>query len=133
MGNRVVGRYSKITIDGTDRADDLTERKFIYGDRQTFSDFEGGKPTAFDFTAVQDHSVDSMWDLSVNQPGTTVPYVYKPYGNAVATADAPHFSGNMVTSGPSDTFAGGAAGDSQTEGWEFSATWRVLTWEKVTA
>lgn len=131
--SRVVARFLNITVDSTDRGTELTSHEFKLGDRQTFSDFTASAPTAWEFEAVQDHEEDSLWDLAVNQPGTSVTFLYKPYGNATASATQPHFSGTMQTAGPSDTFAGGKASESTTEGLVFSASWRVTSWLKVVA
>lgn len=130
---RVVARYLGITVDTVDRTDELTSHSFVLGDRQTFKDFTASAPTAWEFEAVQDHAADTLWDIAVNQSGTEVPFLYKPYGNTTASPTAPHFSGTMVATGPSDTFAGGSASESTTEGLTFSSTWRVTSWVKVTA
>lgn len=69
----------------------------------------------FQLTAIGDYAAGSIWDMLWDNSGATVPFVFKPYGNAVATAAQPHFTGDctVVAKPP----IGGTAGET----WTFEA------------
>lgn len=46
-------------------------------------------------TLYNDYAADSLWTMAWLKSGTVVPFVIKPYGNAVASADQPHFKGDV--------------------------------------
>ena len=93
----------------------------------------GQTPTVLTMEIVQDLVADSLWDLAVNQAGTPVTGLYKPYGNATATATQPHYSFNATPSGPTgDTILGGKAAEDGTEALTVEVAWEIDTWTKVT-
>ena len=69
----------------------------------------------FQLTALGDYAAGSIWDTLWENSGATVPFVFKPYGNAAATASQPHFTGNctVIAKPP----IGGTAGET----WTFEA------------
>lgn len=69
----------------------------------------------FTLTAIGDYSAGSVWDTLWENSGATVPFVFKPYGNAAATTAQPHFTGNatVIAKPP----IGGSAGET----WTFEA------------
>lgn len=86
-------------------------------DSVTFAELAGGdaRQWFFTLTAIGDYSTGSIWDLLWTESGNTVPFVFKPYGNATATAAQPHFTGTAkVLAKPP---IGGTAGET----WTFEA------------
>ena len=81
-------------------------------DATTFADLAlgGSVQWFFEMEAVADYSEDSLWSFLWAEAGATeVAFLFKPYGNASATASQPHFSGTLnVGSKPP---IGGAAGE----------------------
>jgi hypothetical protein len=63
-------------------------------------------------TALGDYSAGSIWDLFWENSGQVIPYLAKPYGNAVPTAAQPHFEGTakVIAKPP----IGGTAGETWT-------------------
>lgn len=69
----------------------------------------------FTITALGDYAAGTIWDTLWENSGAEVPFVFKPYGNAVASAAQPHFTGTAtVVSKPP---IGGDAGTT----WTFEA------------
>lgn len=80
------------------------------GDAVTFAELAAGSAVQwyFEITATSDYGTGSFWSLLWDSAGTDVPFVFKPYGNALPTATQPHFTGTAtVTSKPP---IGGEAG-----------------------
>lgn len=91
-------------------------------DAITFADLAGGdtRQWFFQLTALGDYAAGSIWDTLWVNSGATVPFVFKPYGNAAATAAEPHFTGTatVVAKPP----IGGTAGET----WTFEARLDVV-------
>ena len=83
----------------------------------TFAEVAAGdtRQWFFQLTAIGDYAAGSIWDLLWENSGQDVPFVFKPYGNAAATAAQPHFTGTakVVAKPP----IGGTAGET----WTFEA------------
>lgn len=119
MGStRIKGSKLLLTMDGTDYWADAIkvelDNEEASGDVTTFEDAAAGGARQFFFTvtALQSTAASSFWRWLWENTGETVPAVYAPHGNAVATADQPHFEGS-VTVGPKPKI-GGEAGASTT-------------------
>lgn len=131
---KINGRDQVLLLDSTDRSDEAVSWAFGPGTKQTFAQMRGQTPTVLNMEIVQDTEADSLWDLAVNQAGTPVTGVYKPYGNATASGTQPHYSFNATPSGPTgDTILGGAAAEDGTEALTVEVAWTIDTWTKVTA
>jgi hypothetical protein len=105
------------SIDGDERAAEAFSAKItrakVSGD-ETFAEAAAGG--GFDYfiegDAIQDpSSADSIWSLVFDAAGDPagVPVVFRPYGNAVASAGAPHFHGNVLITADEGDLAGGDA------------------------
>lgn len=86
-------------------------------DSVTFAEVGAGdaRKWFFQLTALSDFSAGSIWDTLWENSGAVIPYVFKPYGNAAASAAQPHFTGDckVVAKPP----IGGTAGET----WTFEA------------
>lgn len=128
------GRDGVLVIDSADRSAEATSWAFGPGKKQTFAQMRGQIPTVLNMTILQDLTTDSLWDLAVNQAGTAVACIYKPYGNAVASSAKPHYGFNATPSGPTgDTILGGDAAEDGTQGLTVDVVWQIDTWTKITA
>lgn len=67
-------------------------------DAVTFAELASGTPLQWFFTveAVADYGSGSFWSSLWDNSGTDVAFVFKPYGNATATAAQPHFTGTCT-------------------------------------
>lgn len=94
---------SQIVLD-TEDADDLTFAELAAGGKQWF----------FTITSVIRSSMtDSLWGKAWDDHGVEdVAFLYKPFGNAVATAAQPHFSGTLTI--PDPVGLGGESGSTWT-------------------
>lgn len=80
-------------------------------DSITFAELADGTPQQWFFTinAVSDYGSTSFWSTVWDNAGEDVLYVFKPYGNAVASTSQPHFEGTCtITRKPP---VGGTAGE----------------------
>lgn len=70
------------------------------GDFITFANAASGDTNQWFLrgTMYDDYAADSLWTLAWENSGQVVPFLIKPYGNAVPTADQPHFGGNVKIS-----------------------------------
>ena len=70
------------------------------GDYITFANASTGDTSQWFLrgTMYDDYAADSLWTLAWLNSGQVVPFLIKPYGNAAASADQPHFSGNVKIS-----------------------------------
>jgi hypothetical protein len=85
---------------------------------------------------TQNTDIGSLWTIATDaaEQGTTVPVLWKPHGNAVATPTMPHFSATATISGPTgDTFAGIAAADDGDQAGTITVAWKISGWQRVTA
>lgn len=91
---------SKVIMDNEEASDGVT----------TFCDAEaGGAFNHFlDLTSLQSTATDSFWSYLWDNPATEAAFVYRPHGNAVATANEPHFTGTLKTPGKKPTLGGEA-------------------------
>jgi len=83
----------------------------------TFADLDFGDPKQWfmQLAALADYSAAGFWRMLWDNAGDVVAYVLKPHGNAVATADEPHFTGTVkILSKPP---VGGGAGQT----WNYEA------------
>lgn len=99
------GENLSITFDGTEynsylhqvraEPDDGEDGDFI-----TFANASTGDTSQWFLrgTMYDDYAADSLWTLAWLNSGQVVPFLIKPYGNADASADQPHFSGNVKIS-----------------------------------
>lgn len=68
-------------------------------DRVTFADVISGLDFVWFFTivGVPDYGPGTFWTLLWESPAyVPIPYLFAPYGNAIATEEQPHFSGFAV-------------------------------------
>ena len=120
-------RSLTVSIGGTEYASSISSAKLVSGETQSdfvpFADAAagGGREYKFQGTAAQDHATGSIW----TSPGSTVACVYRPYGNALATATQPHYTFNAVVSEPDGDFLGGDADASVTAVQTFDFEWTL--------
>lgn len=102
-----------VTLENTDKDGGLT----------TFEDASGtpGRQYLIKGTAIQSLQTSSFWRYAWANSGQTVAFRYAPKGNATASADEPHFLG-QVKIGPRPT-VGGEAGASNEFSFDFE--WQV--------
>ncbi|WP_037184914.1 hypothetical protein [Rhodococcoides fascians] len=96
------GENLKITIDGEEynsylhqvraEPDDGEDGDFI-----TFANASTGDTSQWFLrgTMYDDYAADSLWTMAWLNSGQVVPFLIKPYGNAVATEAQPHFGGDV--------------------------------------
>jgi len=96
------GKGLSLTIDGEEvnlEATSVTlENEEADTDAITFAELSSGNPVQWFFTveAVADYGSGSFWSTLWDNAGDSVAFVFKPYGNATATASQPHFTGNAT-------------------------------------
>lgn len=96
------GKDLSLTIDGVEvnleGTSVLLENEEADTDAITFAELAAGTPLQwfFSITAVADYGANSFWSTLWDNAGTEVAFVFKPYGNATATASQPHFTGNCT-------------------------------------
>jgi hypothetical protein len=119
MATKFKGKNLSLTVDGTEFSADGTEvvldNEEADDDAITFADLENGDAVDWFFaiTAVSDYGAGSFWDLLWENAGAdAVDFVFKPYGNAVASATQPHFTGTCTI--PKKPPVGGTAGETWT-------------------
>lgn len=95
---------TSVVLDNEESDDDAT----------TFAEMADGSARTWFFTinAVSDYGADSFWTFCWDNVGEDVSFTFKPYGNAVASAAQPHFTGTatVVAKPP----VGGTAGETFT-------------------
>jgi hypothetical protein len=92
-------------------------------DRVTFADVIAGLDRQWFFTVngYPDYSSGTFWSWLWEQPAfTPFPYVFKPYGNAAASAAQPHFTGSVTIDQKPPL--GGDAGNAWTFGTRLTCT-----------
>lgn len=108
-GNKLI-----LTLDGEDRAVELTAYELSHGDDNgddvlTFGEAAAGVSSAtLSFTAVQNLGNASLWRYVWTNSGTEVPFRIAAMGNDLATAEEVHVTGT-VTIGPRPSLGGEAA------------------------
>lgn len=85
----------EVNLDGTSVVLDNEEADT---DAITFAELAAGTPLQWFFTlsAVADYATGTLWDYLWSNAGSSVSFVFKPYGNAVASATQPHFTGTTT-------------------------------------
>ncbi|GMA34740.1 hypothetical protein [Demequina litorisediminis] len=93
-------------------------------DVTTFCDVSEGDDRQFflNITAIQSTDADSLWSYIWDNTGEDVAFTYAPHGNAIPSADQPHFTGN-VTIGDRPEI-GGEAGKDNT--YTFESQWEIV-------
>lgn len=122
-------RKLTLTIDGDEVTPEVSRAEVL--SEETDSDFVsfadaaagGGRTYKLGLTFAQDLAAASLWDQIWSHAGEEVPVLVRPYGNAVATATEPHFSGDVVISEPDGTLFGGEADASTTSRWVTEVEW----------
>lgn len=122
-------RLLKLEIDSVEFSAELTNARLsptdADSDTVTFADAAAGgsKDWHLQGTAVQDAATGSLWSKVFDESGTEVPYTFIPYGNAVASAAQPHFTGTVTIGAPDGDFLGGDANASATAKFTFDIDW----------
>jgi len=101
---RIKGQNLILTIDGDDYAMDATSITLTNEDKdgevRTFADVTPPKQWYFEIEGIQSTATNSLWSLLWNEDGTEgIAYVFKPHGNASASASQPHFTGTVSVKG----------------------------------
>lgn len=121
MAKKYNGKDLSLTFDGVEFNADGTQVVMDNeeGDTDTVTFAEvaagGGRQWFFTITALGDYAAGTIWDLLWTNSGQTVPFVFKPYGNAAPSVAQPHFTGDatVIAKPP----VGGSAG----ENWTYEA------------
>jgi hypothetical protein len=122
-------RLLKVVVAGTEYSAQVSTSKLTSGESDsdfvTFSDAAAGgaRQYNFEFTAVQDLVVGTLWDKVWSVPGTTVACTLKPYGNAVASPTQPWYTFNAVVTEPDGDLIGGDADKSVTAQQVITCVW----------
>ena len=102
MANKYKGKSLSITVDSVEYNMDLTsivlQNEEADDDATTFADLADGGAVQwfFEIEAVADYSGTSLWSFLWTEAGNTdIAFLFKPYGNATASASQPHFSGTL--------------------------------------
>ncbi len=130
--SRINKRAQLTLVDSVDVSDEVSTAK--YTSAETDSDFVtfadaaagGGRDYNFEATLAQDAATGSLWYLMFNEPGTEVPVLLKPYGNATASTSEPHFSATAVVTEPDGDYLGGDADPSTTAVQTIDIVWPLL-------
>lgn len=110
---RIKGAALALIIGGTDQWADSTsvvlDNEEADGDVTTFADAAEGGARQFFFaiSAIQSTATGSFWSYVWANTGAKAACRYAPHGNAIATADEPHFLGTL-TIGPKPQLGGEA-------------------------
>lgn len=125
---RIKGNALSLTFGGTEYMADVTSLTMTNDDQDgglvTFADAAGvaGRQYSFKGTAIQSLTTSSFWRYAWANTGNTVAYRYAPAGNAVASADQPHFVGTVTIGTRPDI--GGDAGASTEQSFDFQ--WDIV-------
>ena len=113
------GGQLSITINAIEYKTDMTNlvlnNEEADSDATTFADVGAGGALQWfiEGSAISDFGTGSLWNYVWANSGTAaVAFVYKPYGNATASATKPHFTGTLTV--PAKPPVGGAAGETWT-------------------
>jgi hypothetical protein len=108
-------RFLTLTIDGDDVTAEVSTATITSAEAKTdfvsFADAAAGgsREYGLHLKFIQDAATSSLWSQVWAANGTDVPVIVNPYGNAVASATEPHFSGTVTISEPDGDFLGGDA------------------------
>ncbi len=125
-------RRLTLSVDGTEVAPEVSAA--TVASAETDSDFVsfaaaaagGGRDYTLNLTMVQDAATGSLWDQIWSHAGEDVDVIVRPYGNAVATATQPHFSGTVTIVEPDGDLLGGEADASNTARFTTEVEWPFL-------
>lgn len=102
MAQKYKGKSLSITVDAKEYNMDLTsvvlQNEEADDDATTFADLQAGGSVQwyFEMEAVADYSATSLWSFLWTEAGSSnKAFVFKPYGNALATPAQPHFKGTL--------------------------------------
>lgn len=129
------GKDQVILIDSIDVSDETVSAVFGPGTKQTYADMRGLLPSVLNMEITQNTDLGSLWSIATDaaEQGATVPVLWKPHGNAVASAAMPHFSATATISGPTgDAFAGVAAAEDGDQAGTITVAWKISDWLRVT-
>lgn len=107
-----------LSIGGTEVTAEISKGVIVAGEADadfvTYADAAAGGKREYrlECTAVQDMATGTIWDQVWTAAGTTVAFLLKPYGNATATVEQPHFTGNATITEPDGDLIGGEADSS---------------------
>jgi hypothetical protein len=113
-------RKLTLEIDGDAVAAEVSNVRITSGEADSdFVTFEeaaagGARDYALAITLKQDAATGSLWRRIFDDAGDDVPYIVAPYGNAVASASQPHFTGTCTITEPDGDLLGGEANKSNT-------------------
>jgi hypothetical protein len=125
-------RLLTLTIAGTDATAEVSTCKIVSAasssDFVSFADAAagGGREYALALAFVQDGAAGALWDQVWSHAGETVAFAVNPYGNAVASATQPHFTGSAIISEPDGSLLGGDADPSPTNRFITEVEWKCV-------
>ena len=123
------GDQVTLTIDGEERALEVFSASVAaakVGKKDvTFGEANSGTGNKYNLNIeiTQDMSEDSLWNVMWDMPGSLVPVLVRPNGNAVPTVDEPHFSGTVKIVEPEGELFGGVAAGEEPERWRVKLEW----------
>lgn len=123
-------RLLTLTVGATEYAMQVSTCKIVSA--ETDSDFVsfadaaagGGREYSLALTFVQDAATGSLWDQLWTNAGDEVPFLIRPYGNALATAGQPHIAGTAIISEPDGDLFGGEADPSPSNRFVTEVEWK---------
>ena len=83
----------------------------------------GGTDYSFAATIIQDATVGSTWDQVWSHSGEEIDGIFRPYGNAAASATQPHYHFTATVKEPSGTLLGGDYNSSLTAKFTIQVEW----------
>lgn len=113
-------RKLKIEVDGTEYTADVSNARFTSAESDSdfvsFADAAAGGKRDYQLegTIAQDAAADTFWDIIYSQTGSDLPVTLMPYGNAVPSAEEPHFTSTITVTEPDGDLLGGEANASPT-------------------
>lgn len=74
---------------------------------------------------VVDHAAGSLWRRVFDATGLRVPILYKPYGNATATEEQPHYAAEATIAEPDGDLMGGTAAKRRRSRQTIEVAWKL--------
>lgn len=124
------GNNLKLTIGGTEFNANVTSCVLTNEEADTagitFYEASVGTTRKFslNITALQSTDALSLWRYVWENSGSDAAFVLAPHGNAVPTADEPHFTGTCTIGPPGDI--GGEVSTSASNRYTFDSVWEVV-------
>ena len=124
------GNALVLEIDGVDYACDATSvlltNEEADSDLVTFCEAGTGASLQylFEISAISSTASGSFWRAAWDNYGEEVPFTYAPHGNALPTANQPHFEGIVKLSARPPM--GGEASRSTTNRFSFDLSWEIV-------